>query len=390
LYWLRLRLVLGGFAKPPQLSFIRLNMVRVDAVRTFRDEVIEPIGDPNSNRMQLKNRPVVPGTLVVEVQESLLSGSGESGQPRVSQWQEVDELFSFGSTDKVFAVDPVTGVVTFGDGKNGAVVPPGFRNVRAAEYKVGRGAASAVSEEEISNLLNSAPFVTGVSNPLPASGGVDREQQLEAIRRGPETIRSGRRSVTVADYAILARFAPGADVRKAHAISGYHPQFPGESLPGVVGVLVVPDITEEGPPIPDEQALRAVSRYLSRNVAPAGVEVVAGAPSYRFVRAEVGFVAGRGGDPGEITRSLSLELGQYLDPLTGGNEGEGWPFGGTLFFPELLQRLLGRIKDVRAIPRLRLILDGVPQSSCADVELKSTELFWPVNHQIFPLESEAN
>ena len=390
LYWLRLRLIHGKFEEPPQLSFIRVNMARVEAVRTVHDEVLEPIDDPTSNRMRLKNTPVVPATLVVEVDESVLSADEDNGQSPSRQWKEVAELFSHGPTDQVFTVDPLTGIVTFGDGKHGATVPPGFRNVRAAEYKVGSGAESAVGSDEIKTLLNSAPFVTGVTNPLPASSGVGRESQLEAIRRGPETIRSRQRSVTVADYAVMARFAPGADVRKAHAISGYHPQFPGQHIPGVVGVLVVPQVDEEGPPVPDEQALRAVSQFLTGSAAPAGVEVVAAAPAYRYIRAEVGFIADRGVDVGEMIRNISDELDTYLHPLTGGNDEEGWPFGGTLFFAELLQRLLTQVNGVRAVPRLRLIVDGVPQGHCRDVLLRQTELFWPLDHQVIPMEAEDN
>jgi predicted phage baseplate assembly protein len=388
LFWLRLRLILGSFDKPPRLSFIRINMARVDAVRTIRDEVLEPIDNPASNRMRLKNTPVVPNQLVIEIEESVLSDDDGNEQPSVRQWQEVDELFSRGPTDKVFTLDSLTGIVTFGDGRHGAKVPPGFRNVRAASYKVGSGAESAVGRDEIKTLLNSAPFLTGVTNPLPASGGVANESQINAIRRGPETIRSLNRSVTVADYAVMASFAPGADIRRAHAISGYHPQFPGQHIPGVVGLLVVPQVNEEGPPIPDEQALRAAGTYLTSNVAPVGVEIVAAAPTYRFIRAEVGFTADRGGNPAEIIRTISDELDRYLHPLLGGDDGEGWPFGGTLFFAELLQRLLTKVDRILAIPRLRLIVDGVPQIRCGDIALKQTQLFWPLDHQVIPVETE--
>ncbi|TWT91746.1 putative baseplate assembly protein [Stieleria varia] len=389
LFWLRLRLIHGSFEKPPQLSFIRVNMARVQAVRTIGQEVLKPIDDPTSNRMQLKNTPVLAKSLVLEVDQSVLSDDDDSNQrPAASRWKEVDELFSYGPTDQVFTLDSSTGIVTFGDGKHGSTVPAGFRNVRAAEYKVCSGAESAVGSDEITTLLKSAPFVTGVTNPLPASGGVGGESELDVIRRGPETIRSRHRSVTIADYAIMARFAPGADIRKAHALSGYHPQFPGQPIPGVVGILVVPQVEEEGPPVPDEQALRAVSQFLTANVAPIGVEVVAAAPTYRFIRAEVGFIADRGGNLGEIMQQISDELDRYLHPLTGGNDAEGWPFGGTLFYAELLQRLLNRIDRIRAIPRLRLIVNGVPQKRCGDIALTQTELLWPLSHQVIPMESE--
>ncbi len=206
-------------------------MARVEAVRTIRDEILEPIDNAASNRMQLKHKSVVPKRLVIEVEESILSDDEEAEQSSVKQWREVDELASSGPTDQVFTLDSKTGMVTFGDGKHGAKVPPGFRNVRAVSYAVGSGAESAVGRDEIKTLLNSAPFLTGVTNPLPANGGVSSENQLNAIRRGPETIRTLNRSVTVADYAVMATFASGADIRRAHAISGYHPQFPGQHIP---------------------------------------------------------------------------------------------------------------------------------------------------------------
>ena len=95
-------------------------------------------------------------------------------------------------------------------------------------------------------------------------------------------------------------------------------------------------------------------------------------------------------NPGEIVRNISDELDKYLHPLTGGNDGAGWPFAGTLFYAELLQRLLTNVDDVRAIPRLRLIVDGVPQGPCKDVPLRQTELFRPLDHQVIPMESEEN
>lgn len=388
LFWLRLRLIHGRFDKPPRLDFVRINMARVEAVRTIHDEILEPIDNPASNHMQLKHTPVVPKRLVIEVEESILAEDDGTERSSVKQWQEVDELLSAGPTDQVFTLDSVTGVVTFGDGKHGAKVPPGFRNVRAVAYAVGSGAESAVARDEIKTLLNSAPFLTGVTNPVPASGGVASENQLNAIRRGPETIRTLNRTVTVADYAVMATFAPGANIRKAHAISGYHPQFPGQHIPGVVGLLVVPEIDEAGPPTPDEQALRAVANFLTSTIAPAGVEIVAAAPKYRIVRAEIGFVGKRGSDLGVSMRRLSEELSNYLHPLYGADDGEGWPFGQALVFSSLQQRLLTRVPDVLAIPRLRLVIDGVPQRHCSDVILKDVELFWPADHQVLPMESE--
>ena len=386
-YWLRLRLVHGDFEEPPELVFIRLNMAVVKAVRTYRNEVLEPVGDRPTNRMRLLHAPVVPKSLTIEVDATPLD-EDEDGDRRLARWREVHDLSEYGPQDRVFTLDAASGIVTFGDGTNGAAVPPGFRNVQAVKYEVGSGQEGGVQSDEITTLLNSAPMVTGASNPLPASGGVNAESRRETIQRGPAAIRAQHRAVTVADYALMARFAPGADVRKAHAIANFHPWFPGQPVPGVVGVLICPPVEDGGPPIPDEAALRAVSEYLTREVAPAGVEVVAAAPRFRRIRTEVGFQATEDADVGQLVRRLIELLDQYLHPLSGGADGRGWPVGGTLRFSELMRHLLSKAAGVRAIPRLRLIVDGVPQNRCADVPLGPTELFWPEGHQVIPESSE--
>jgi predicted phage baseplate assembly protein len=382
---LRLRLIHGSFQQPPALTFVRINMARVLAIRTIRGEVLESIDGPDSNRLRLKYTPVVPKSVSIAVDATPFDADDQESD--LTGWKEVDDLTQYGPEERVFVLEPETGVVTFGDGVHGLSIPLGFRNVRAESYQVGGGARGAVDKDTITNLLNSATLVTKATNPLPASGGVDAEGHREAVSRGPETFRSGLRAVTVADYAVWARFVPGADVRKAHALAGFHPLFPGQLIPGVVGILVVPPVNDGGPPIPDEHTLRAVSSFLSERRAPVGVEIVAGAPTYRRIRSEIGFIAETNADVGAIIRTMMNDLDGYLHPLRGGDDCRGWSFGRTLVFSVLMRRLLS-LKGVRAVPRLRLIVDGVPQERCGDVPLAPTELFWPERHQIVTLDRE--
>lgn len=385
-YWFRLRLIHGRFRKPPQLSFVRINMARVKAIQTIRDEVLQPVGGPDSNILRLSSTPVVPKSLRIVVDSTPFDDQSDQDDG-IREWKEVEDLTQYGPNDRVFTLDAEKGIVTFGDGRHGLRIPPGFRNVQAERYQVGGGEQGAVDRDKITTLLNSANFVTAATNPLPASGGVNAEDHVDAVFRGPATIRSGQRAVTVADYAVWARFVPGADIRKARAIVGFHPLFPGQEIPGVVGVIVVPPVENEGPPIPDETALTAVGRFLSRERAPAGVEIVAAPPEFRKIRSAISFVPEEDANVGDLIRRMTGELDSYLHPLEGGDDGQGWPFGGTLIFSVLLRRLLA-LPGVRAIPRLRMILDGVPQKSCANVPLGPTELFWTDGHQIVTVDQE--
>ena len=64
-----------------------------------------------------------------------------------------------------------------------------------------------------------------------------------------------------------------------------------------------------------------------------------------------------------------------MHPLTGGDDGGGWPFGGAIYSSSLFRVLLA----VPGVARLRdnqveVILDGERQTFCRDVELNRGEL----------------
>ncbi|HEX5736460.1 MAG TPA: putative baseplate assembly protein [Blastocatellia bacterium] len=408
LRWLRVRLVFGEYQKALALSFIKLNMVEAIAARTIRNEILEHVSAPGgvarrtgNTRMRLSQTPVLPGSLTLEVGEGEFTATGAeaetqageflessaSAEPQASRWRAVDDLSLYGPEDKVYVLDPATGEVTFGEGLHGAAVPVGFRNVRAVSYRVGGGAAGAVDAEAINTLISSAPSIKGVKNPVPASGGSNAETQQAAMRRSPQEIRARSRAVTTADYALMALRAEGALVERAHAISGLHPTFAGTPIPGVVALFVVPPDRGEGPPTPDEGTLQSVARFLTEKAAPAGVEVVAAAPNYHRVRCEVGVIIDPTASVGDVVRAVVTCLNNYLHPLKGGDDGQGWPFGGTLHYTALLQRLILNVKGVRAVPRLNIVIDGLRIPGCSDYPISPYSLFWPEGHEVVVVES---
>lgn len=389
---IRARLVYGQYRSAPSLSKVVLNAARILAVRTVRDEVLQPLDVRQGNAFRLSNSPVVPDSLQIYSLESSLAGDGLSDQPLEREWKRTDSLESAGPEDDVYELNPQSGLIRFGDGVHGAAMPLGFRNVIARRYEVCRGRESAVAKDEVKNLISSAPFVVGVSNPFPMSGGTAEESGSDAIKNGPARIRSRNRSVTTSDYAVLARAVPGASVARAFAISGYHPRF-RKRLPGVVGVLVVSSLASVGPPKADELALQAVARHLSRTLAPQGIQIVAASPRYRVIRAEVGFIAAKDSDIGVTARQIEATLAQYLHPISGGNSGSGWPFGGTLVYPDLVNVLItpsdSNPNAPRAVTRIRFFVDGIPQPACQDIRLAQDELFWSDNHLAIPTDLEG-
>jgi predicted phage baseplate assembly protein len=394
LLWLRLQILYGAYPQTPTLLCVLLNTVLAIAVQTYSDEALTPVPNTNGAVMTLSQSPVLPGSLVLQVddttdisysspsQTSAANSSSPGGIPTAAIWTEVDDLSEFGPTAQVYELDPATGQVTFGDGTNGMAVPPGFRNVVALTYQVGGGSGGAVGAGQITNLVNSVPFLSGVTNPFAATGGTDAETTAQVLARGPQEIRARGRSVAPADYEVLALHATGALVARAHAVPGFHPSFPGTLIPGVVCVFVIPPERGSTPPIPDDGSLLAVSSYLSGQLAPAGVEVVAAAPVYHSVRVEVSVVIETFVSRGDTVNSIIAQINSYLDPITGGDDGTGWPFGGTLSYVSLVRQLLSLVNGVTAVSTLVYVVDGVRGANCTDFPISANSLVWPAIHEV--------
>jgi predicted phage baseplate assembly protein len=387
LLWLRALLEYGEYPSPPVFSAVLVNAARAPASRTIRGEPLVTLPDSpdGPTQMQLSQTPVVPGSIQLDVDADPGGDVFGTVPGLTTQWTEVASLGDAGPQAQVFTVDYATGVVTFGDGVHGARVPIGFRNVRAAQYRTGGGSAGAVAAGAVNAPLTSVGFVTAVTNPYPATGGTDTEPDSRAILRGAQELRTGGRAVTPADYGVLAVNAPGALIARAQGVAGLHPDYPGVPIPGVVGVLcVAPDAGTGLPPVPAEDDLRAVTAFLAGQAAPAGVQVVAAAATFHRVSAEAWLVLGPEGDQADLLGAAGAALDGYLHPLTGGDTGTGWPFGGPLRHVALVRRLLS-VPGVLAVPQLILTLDGTRYPPCTDVPIPASTLPWPAGHLLLPV-----
>jgi len=394
LRWLRLKIVYGDFTEPPLLAFVRLNLVPAVAARTMRNEVLEYVPDSDGRRMRLSQKPILAGSLELTVNEGAIAPVARSAVTEPARiatdgqvpWLEVNDLNAYGPDDRVYTLDAATGELQFGDGVHGANLPSGFRHVVARRYQVATGRAGAVDAEQVTGLVSSVPFLTAVSNPLAASGGRDEESLQQTLIRGPEQIRSRQRAVTTSDYGLLALQVSGADIRRAHAVGAMHAGFNNAGVPGSVTVYLLGPPAPEGPPYPDPGSLDAVSRFLAENVAPAGVEVVAAAPQFHRIGVRASLVIAAGADDGNVIRQTLQELDNYFDPILGGDQDAGWPFGGTVYHHAVVRMLLSHVDSLLAVPALNLVVDGMTLSACSDFTPTPNALLWPDIHELRVVE----
>jgi predicted phage baseplate assembly protein len=389
LNWLRLRLVNGRCAVPPHLAAIHPHAVRVAARETLRDEfpILESTADGHSVR--LTRAPVLPGFVVLEIDETGQAGDlfalpdadtpAEHGSIR--RWREVDTLSGQPPDARVFTLDSETGVIAFGDDREGRAPPQTRRAIAIRSYAVTLGAAGSVAAGTIDRMRNRLNGIASVKNPLPAAGGAAAESQAAAIARGPAGIKARGRAVSTGDMALMARFADGADILRAYAISGINPSLPGAVLPGHVGIFVIPRRHPSKPPDTrpraSSQTLSAVARYLARQVGPLGARISVANPRYQVVRVDATLTVAAGQDAAAIARAVRAAFDGWLNPET-----RDWPIGAVLGHADLTHVALGADPGILSVPFLAITLDGIGHAACEDVQLKRFALPWPGHHRL--------
>jgi hypothetical protein len=126
-------------------------------------------------------------------------------------WHEAPSFFGHGPDERIYVTstdDQGRTTVTFGDGRAGARLPTGQENVRA-KYRKGIGAAANLGADRLTQMLTRPLGVKAATNPLPASGGADREAVADVRRNAPIAVLTLGRIVSLRDYEDLARAFAG-------------------------------------------------------------------------------------------------------------------------------------------------------------------------------------
>lgn len=392
-YWLRARLEKSAYQTPPMLLGVRANAVRATEAQTATDEVLGGSDGTPDQVFTLANAPVLPGSLVLEVYET--------ATPEI--WQPVDDFFGLAPKAAAYVPDWATGEVRFpgvnapGSGKGGRIPTANVHrpqtNVVARSYRFGGGIRGNVSTGTITAPLTAITGLdaAGVTNPLAATGGADEEDIATAMDRAPRLLKARDRAVTPGDFELLAMEA--GTIARAKALPLVHPEFPGIDVPGVVTVVVVPEIAgtpEEqllvAAPRPVESLLRTICNHLDqRRMLTTELYVIG--PVYVPVELRLVAVVGGGSDAAESSAALTAAMRKFFHPIFGGNDGKGWPFGGTIRYADVYRAALGagivRLEDVE------IVRQGQPFGQCMDVPIAAHALVELADVSINMVEDDA-
>ena len=367
LVWLRARLERASYEIVPRLRGVDINAVPALQAQTVEEEILGGSDGMPAQEFRLANAPVLPGSLVLAIDE----GDGQGFRT----WKQVPDLFGSGPDDPHYVLDTAQAIVRLGDGRLHGRIPAANperprSNVKAVSYRFGGGRRGNVSTGTISVLLNAIDGIDAgaIANRLPAEAGTDEETIDAAVERAPRTLKSRTRAVTPEDFEALAREA--GPIRRAKALPLFHPDFPGIEVPGVVTVIVVPDSLADAPR-PSEGLLRTVCSYLDR-FRLLGTELFVIGPRYEKVRISLRAVIEPDADAGQVNAAITEAIHHYLHPLTGGPNGTGWPFGAPIPYVELYRRCL--VPGCRRIEDLIIELQEGPVDPCKDAPIPAGHL----------------
>jgi predicted phage baseplate assembly protein len=282
-------------------------------------------------------------------------------------WQEVVDFAESGPNDPHYTCDSVSGEIQFGpsirhpSGQEHQYgrVPPNGRRIRFSSYRSGGGIIGNVGEGTITVLKSSIPYVDSVNNYEGAGGGTDAETLEAAKLRAPKVLRTNIRAVTNYDFECLALEA-SPKIARAKCISPGDTTDPQSPPAGTLRLLLIPSVQDGKGYIPMEQLVvprqvrDEVNSFLDeRRLLATRLEI--GTAQYVPVAVTAQVKAKRGISHQKVAADVEERLYRYINPINGGEDGKGWPFGRSLSLSEVYAALQGiprvdYIEEVKLFP----------------------------------------
>lgn len=346
-YWIRVRDISGGYGagevtRLPEVKAIYMNTTRIRAVHGGYQEVFSLDQYEENFTHQMLYQKVCDLQLWVNetgslTQEEQIRLEAEKRLNRVLDengmtkeiwvlWEETDRFFGRGPGARVYILDANEGRIQFGDNRNGKIPPIGVVNGIWISYSIGGGQETNLPAGGIRGLELAAGFISEATNPLSLSGGYDREGVSEAISRRAKELRHRFRAVTLRDYEALAMEASGS-IAKVCCVSGFDEQ--GASQQGHVSLVILQKDYQAGSHFFPELS-RRILEYLRDKADPgllAGNRLHVMEPVFVEVGIQCEIHIRDYNDSYRVRSELTARLKEYLDPLTGGLNGDGWEIG---------------------------------------------------------------
>ncbi|MEM9213226.1 MAG: putative baseplate assembly protein [Cyanobacteria bacterium P01_F01_bin.150] len=243
-------------------------------------------------------------------------------------------------------------------------VPPRGAEIYMSAYRVGGGSRGNVQKATLVKLKTAVPYVKSVINHGRAKGGKDAESLDEAVLRVPQVLRNAKTAMIPADFEAVAQDAHSR-IYRAHCLPCISP--------GVVRLLAIaspPDWHSQDFAIAfpngidpkhyeislESDMYKCLSAKFEEHKL-LGVQVRLEAPTYVGVQVNADVLLYEQYRSPQlqptIARRLKTHLYRYINPLSGGEDGKGWPLGRELSPSDVIAQIQS-IPEVQYVGRVNL------------------------------------
>jgi hypothetical protein len=360
----------------------------------FEEQLGKSDGTPNQ-LFTFKSTPVL-----IDEENTSTASDGYNPNPEITvngeRWRFVRDFLDLdpasGSEEKCFMIEKITSRVRFGDGLVGKI-PSKDAVIKCEKYQVIRGDEVKIGKGALKKMLNppgelDPNDIIEIFNEE-AEGGHYLYPFAEAKKTGLQFQKERFRAVTEEDFEFIATevFNAGpvsqpslGTVARAKAIPNRNlkSSSPSAERDGEISIIIVPDPGNgaDTKPEPSEDLKLKVARLLDkRRLITTRVHVVG--PQYVPASIDVK-VARKPNTLIETTwHKVENTLRQFMDPIKGGPDGNGWPFGRNVYKSELFNLIenIEEIDHVRAI-----VFDGSPTKP--SVEIGERQLVHLINIKV--------
>ncbi len=304
----------------------------------------------------------------------------QPGQPDML-WQEVRDFASSGMDDKHFVLDSASGELRLGPAirqRDGTIklygaAPPRGALLMFRRYRCGGGQKGNIKAGEINTLKSSLPFVDKVENRIPASGGLDEESLDEALIKASALIRTRERAITAEDFEQIAFMVLREKISRTKCIQVLPENARKEDLQNLVYLLVIARVDfpegrlRERDLLVSSADLEALSRKLEER-RPLTMRIRVQAPSYTWINVKVYVTIKRHAQRKDVENELLSRLYRFINPITGGADQKGWPFGRAIYLSDITPCLhnVPGVEFIRNIEMFEADREGNPLTAKAE------------------------
>lgn len=204
--------------------------------------------------------------------------------------------------------------------------------------------------------------------------GVAPEQAVESLWKP-------YRVTTAADFESLAIEAAPGKVARARCLENRNLEHTARDETGHISVVIVPEVPDSRErPVPGNQLKETVRSYLySRRLLTARVHVVG--PEYLDIAVRFKLAAKTNADEKLLETKVNERLQEFLHPINGGVDGQGWPLGRDVAISEIYRA----IEETTGVDHT-ISVEMIPSAQLVELQVNGVHLVEPQAFRSYVLQ----